>query len=164
MSSVTPLAPRCVIWFGQPSGFELERLADAGWSVRVAELAACGSIGLRGVNGVVVLADLRHGDEGTVEALGTLLLRYPGMPCLVLGCSDAAAMPLPVCESIACADGLVDMQGLLDALARIDGALPHDVPGRQPRRPTCRAWSAAVPPCSCCAPPFASTRRWICRY
>src|SRR5690242_18397735 len=77
------LPRRCVVWFGRPAGAERDELEHSGWPVRVADVQASG-VGARNGDVVVALADLRQGDDATLQAMEGMVAEHPGVPWIAL--------------------------------------------------------------------------------
>ncbi|KZC18030.1 Fis family transcriptional regulator [Rhodanobacter sp. FW510-R12] len=82
---------RCVVWFGNPADDECAALIEAGWLVRVGDAQLHGGVGMRRDDIVVALADLRHSDAETVQAMDRLMADYPWLPWLALVSRHTAA-------------------------------------------------------------------------
>ena len=114
----------CVIWFGQPEARECAGLAEAGWHVRLAGDDA--HVRVREGGGVVVLADLRHGDARTLQAMQRMMADCPGLPWIALISLDTQARRPQVKRILqGCRDFFsapLDLPRLLAALERAGGA------------------------------------------
>ncbi|WP_266183889.1 sigma-54 dependent transcriptional regulator [Dyella humicola] len=121
-------ARRCVVWFGQPASEERAGLAKAGWIIRVADAGTQSGVGMRNNDTVVALADLRHGDSESAQAMAQLMADHPWLPWVALIAPD---MPThdPLIDRILDASieyftTPVDVDRLLESLARIGGDQP----------------------------------------
>ncbi|MEW9625574.1 sigma 54-interacting transcriptional regulator [Rhodanobacter sp. S2-g] len=114
-----------MIWFGQPEARERSGLIEAGWHVRVVEGDA--PVKVREGGGVVVLADLRHGDAHAMPAMQHLMTDCPGLPWIAL-ISLGTPVRRPQVKRILqrCHDFFsapLDLPRLLAALERAGGAV-----------------------------------------
>ncbi|GAB3787612.1 sigma-54 dependent transcriptional regulator [Dyella agri] len=113
----------CVIWFGRPEARERHGLTEAGWQVRLADGDT--HIKLREGGGIVVLADLRHGDARSLQAMQRLMTDCPGLPWIALVSLDTPARRPQVKRILqGCRDFFsapLDLPRLLAALERADG-------------------------------------------
>lgn len=82
---------RCVVWFGQPTGEEQDRLAQAGWRVRVGDMESSNAVGVRRDDIVVAVADLRDSNTEGILAMGRLMDAHPWLPWIALVLKGAAA-------------------------------------------------------------------------
>jgi two-component system, NtrC family, response regulator HydG len=130
---------RCVVWFGEPTGVERTRLAQAGWHTRVADAnAQGGGVGIRRGDVVVAMADLRKGDVDTLGQMATLMADHPRLPWLAL-LSSETVVQTPEVERVLRASidfftAPIDMQRLIETLGTLAGDTPapivySDVPG-----------------------------------
>jgi two-component system, NtrC family, response regulator HydG len=130
---------RCVVWFGEPTGVERTRLAQAGWHTRVADANAQGSgVGIRGGDVVVAMADLRKADVDTLGQMAKLMADHPRLPWLAL-LSAETVVQTPEVERVLRASidfftAPIDMQRLIETLGQLAGDVPApmvhaDVPG-----------------------------------
>jgi two-component system response regulator HydG len=121
----------CIVWFGQPTEDECSALANAGWSIRVALVAANVGVGVRPGDCVVALADLRYCDAGMLSAMQQLLGDHADLPWLGLVSPDTSAQEPQVrfilqgCHDFFTAP--IDMPRLLAALTRANGDLLREV-------------------------------------
>ncbi|WP_243050833.1 sigma-54 dependent transcriptional regulator [Dyella sp. RRB7] len=127
-------ARRCVVWFGQPDGEERAGLAKAGWIIRVADAHTQSGVGMRNNDTVVALADLRHGDSLSVDAMARLMADHPWLPWVALLSPEMPAHE-PLIDRILEASieyftTPVDVDRLVETLARLGGdPLPVAEPG-----------------------------------
>ena len=129
---------RCVVWFGQPTAEERAFLAQAGWRTRIGDVAMQEGVGMRRHDIVVAMADLRHSDAGTVEAMGQLMDEHPWLPWLAVVLQETAAST-PEMERILRASvdfftAPVDVKRFMETLTKIgNGWSPAvekvDIPG-----------------------------------
>jgi two-component system, NtrC family, response regulator HydG len=130
---------RCVVWFGEPTGVERTRLAQAGWHTRVADANAQGSgVGIRRGDVVVAMADLRKADVDTLGQMAKLMADHPSLPWLAL-LSAETVVQTPEVEGVLRASidfftAPIDMQRLIETLGQLAGDVPApivhaDVPG-----------------------------------
>jgi two-component system, NtrC family, response regulator HydG len=130
---------RCVVWFGEPTGVERTRLAQAGWHTRVADANAQGSgVGIRRGDVVVAMADLRNADVDTLSQMAKLMADHPRLPWLAL-LSTETVVQTPEVERVLRASidfftAPIDMQRLIETLCNLAGDAPApiaytDVPG-----------------------------------
>lgn len=129
---------RCVVWFGHPTAEECAFLARAGWRTRIADVAMQSGVGMRRDDIVVAMADLRHSDAGSVQAMGHLMDAHPWLPWLAVVLQQTAAST-PEVERIlrASADFFttpIDVTRLVDTLTKIGqgwspAAEKTDIPG-----------------------------------
>lgn len=83
---------RCVVWFGQPTGEERDRLAQADWRVRVGDVELRnGGVGVRHDDIVVAVADMRSSNAGQIQAMGRLMDAHPWLPWIALVLKETAA-------------------------------------------------------------------------
>ena len=155
MGTTESTARRCVIWFGQPSITEQSDLARSGWPVRVADTGIRGRIGVRPGDAVVVLADLRHGGDGVIEAMEQMFVEHPGLPWIALISQETTAHE-PLAKRVLhdCLDFFtspIDMKRLQQALARVSEGQPSpalmtepDMPGMVGRSPAMLAMRASL--------------------
>lgn len=129
---------RCVVWFGQPTAEECASLAQAGWRTRIGDARLQDGVGMRRDDIVVAMADLRHGDEQAIQAMGRLMDNHPWLPWLVLVPQETAAGKPEVARVLRdSADFFtvpVDMKRLLHTLTKISNgwsptAEKADIPG-----------------------------------
>ena len=130
---------RCVVWFGEPTGVERTRLAQAGWRTRVADASAQGSgVGIRRGDVVVAMADLRKADVDALRQMARLMADHPRLPWLAL-LSSETIVRTPEVEGVLRASidfftAPIDMQRLIETLGNLAGETPaaivhSDVPG-----------------------------------
>jgi two-component system, NtrC family, response regulator HydG len=130
---------RCVVWFGEPTGVERTRLAQAGWHTRVADASAQGGgVGIRRGDVVVALADLRKADLDNLTRMASLMADHPRLPWLALLSTDTVVQT-PEVERVLRASidfftAPIDMQRLIETLSNLAGDAPppiaySDVPG-----------------------------------
>lgn len=130
---------RCVVWFGEPTGAERTRLAQAGWHTRAADANAQGSgVGIRRGDVVVAMADLRKADSDTLRQMARLMADHPRLPWLALLSSETIAQT-PEVERVLRASidfftAPIDLQRLVETLCSLAGDAPApithaDVPG-----------------------------------
>uniref|UniRef100_UPI001E3ECBC4 VpsR-related response regulator n=1 Tax=Dyella sp. ASV21 TaxID=2795114 RepID=UPI001E3ECBC4 len=125
-------ARRCVVWFGQPDDTERAELAKAGWIVRVADAGAQAGVGMRNNDTVVALADLRLGDPASPLIMAQLMEDHPWLPWVALVSPDMPAQD-PLIDrileaSIEYVTAPVDLERLIETLARIGGDRPAEPP------------------------------------
>lgn len=121
----------CIVWFGQPTEDECNALATAGWSIRVASVAANAHVGVRPGDYVVAFADLRYCDAGTLSAMQQLLGDYADLPWIGLVSPDTPAQEPQVSFILqGCHDFFtapIEMPRLLATLTRAIGDTPSEV-------------------------------------
>ncbi|KRE83667.1 Fis family transcriptional regulator [Rhodanobacter sp. Soil772] len=116
------ISRRCVVWFGQPTDEECACLAREGWRTRIGDAQLQGGVGMRRGDIVVAMADLRHSDADTVQAMDQLMADHPWLPWLALVSQETAA-DTPEVERILRASvdfftAPVDMKRLTDVLMK----------------------------------------------
>lgn len=115
---------RCVVWFGQPTGEERDRLTRAGWRVRVGDLdLRNGGVGVRHDDIVVAVADMRNSNAEQIQAMGRLMDAHPWLPWLALVLKETAA-DTPEVERILRASAYfftapMDLDRLTDTLMQV---------------------------------------------
>lgn len=121
----------CIVWFGQPTEDECNALATAGWSIRVASVAANAHVGVRPGDCVVAFADLRYCDAGTLSVMQQLLGDYADLPWIGLVSPDTPAQEPQVSFILqGCHDFFtapIEMPRLLATLTRAIGDTPSEV-------------------------------------
>ena len=118
-------AKRCVVWFGRPAEQERQRLADAGWIIRVADADGQGGVGRRNGDVVVALADLRHtGTQGT-RSMEQLMVDHPSLPWLAVILPDMSTLDSSsdriLQASLDFFTDPLDLDRLVAALTRLSG-------------------------------------------
>lgn len=115
---------RCVVWVGQPTGAEQNRLEQAGWVIRVTDAGACTGVGVRPDACVVAVADLRQQSDGDVPSLQRLVADCPDIPWIALVSAETSVRH-PLVKHILELSGEfftppLDMERLLGALTIIE--------------------------------------------
>ncbi|HEY8586921.1 MAG TPA: sigma-54 dependent transcriptional regulator [Rhodanobacter sp.] len=113
----------CVVWFGEPTAEERASLDKAGWHTRVASALKNDGVGTRRDDIVVGVADIRHGDALSRQAMANMMDTHPWLPWLAVILQETAASS-PDVEHIlrASADFFttpVDVPELLKTLTKI---------------------------------------------